>query len=169
MYPIQSRGDFTDELRSCSRQQNSKRLWHYFGSWNIRLTDRNLSSIQQDSRGYIKRKQALQRTTHQYYTISRRAGQCFGGLVYHIWNRAAVRLRLFKKPEDYAAFNRILHRQLSMFGIVSFSRSTRQGQPKPLVGDESIKPVNIHGCRSAIERGRQQKWISGAANGCYGA
>jgi putative transposase len=28
--------------------------------------------------------------------------------VYHIWNRAAGRLRLFKKPEDYAAFERIM-------------------------------------------------------------
>ena len=28
--------------------------------------------------------------------------------MYHVWNRAAGRLRLFKKDEDYAAFNRIL-------------------------------------------------------------
>jgi len=28
--------------------------------------------------------------------------------VYHIWNRGAGRLRLFKKPADYLAFERVL-------------------------------------------------------------
>ena len=28
--------------------------------------------------------------------------------MYHVWNRAAGRVRLFKKEEDYAAFNRLL-------------------------------------------------------------
>lgn len=28
--------------------------------------------------------------------------------MYHVWNRAAGRLKLFKKPEDYAAFDQIL-------------------------------------------------------------
>jgi len=28
--------------------------------------------------------------------------------VYHVWNRAAARVRLFKKEEDYAAFNQLL-------------------------------------------------------------
>jgi putative transposase len=40
--------------------------------------------------------------------MPRQARQCPGGLVYHVWNRAAGRLRLFKKPEDFAAFDRIL-------------------------------------------------------------
>jgi hypothetical protein len=40
--------------------------------------------------------------------MPRRARQCPGGIVYHVWNRAAGRLRLFKKPEDFSAFNRIL-------------------------------------------------------------
>ena len=31
-----------------------------------------------------------------------------GGLVYHVLNRANGRLRLFKKPEDYLAFERVL-------------------------------------------------------------
>jgi putative transposase len=40
--------------------------------------------------------------------MPRRPRQCPGGWVYHIWNRGAGRLRLFKKPEDYSAFNNIL-------------------------------------------------------------
>jgi putative transposase len=40
--------------------------------------------------------------------MPRQARQCPGGLVYHVWNRAAGRLRLFKKPQDYAAFERIM-------------------------------------------------------------
>ena len=36
-------------------------------------------------------------------TMPRQARKCPGGLVYHVWNRAAGWLRLFKKPEDYAA------------------------------------------------------------------
>ena len=31
-----------------------------------------------------------------------------GGLVYHVLNRANGRLRLFKKDEDYAAFEKVL-------------------------------------------------------------
>ena len=34
--------------------------------------------------------------------------QCPPGLVYHVWNRAAGRLRLFKKDQDFLAFERIL-------------------------------------------------------------
>lgn len=40
--------------------------------------------------------------------MPRRSRQCPGGLVYHVWNRAAGRLRLFKKDEDYLAFLRLL-------------------------------------------------------------
>jgi hypothetical protein len=40
--------------------------------------------------------------------MPRVARHCPGGYVYHIWNRAAGRLRLFKKPEDYKALERIL-------------------------------------------------------------
>jgi putative transposase len=40
--------------------------------------------------------------------MPRRPRSCPGGLVYHIWNRAAGRLRLFKKPADYLAFERIM-------------------------------------------------------------
>ena len=40
--------------------------------------------------------------------MPRQARQCPGGYAYHVWNRAAGRLRLFKKPEDYQAFGRIL-------------------------------------------------------------
>jgi putative transposase len=40
--------------------------------------------------------------------MPRTARQCPGGYVYHIWNRAAGRLRLFKKDEDYLAFERVL-------------------------------------------------------------
>ena len=40
--------------------------------------------------------------------MPRTARQCPGGYVYHIWNRGAGRLRLFKKDEDYLAFERIL-------------------------------------------------------------
>jgi putative transposase len=40
--------------------------------------------------------------------MPRSARQCPGGFVYHIWNRAAGRLRLFKKHEDYLAFERVL-------------------------------------------------------------
>ena len=40
--------------------------------------------------------------------MPRHARQCPGGYVYHVWNRAAGRLRLFKKDKDYAAFERIM-------------------------------------------------------------
>lgn len=40
--------------------------------------------------------------------MPRQPRQCPGGYVYHVWNRAAGRLRLFKKPQDYAAFERIM-------------------------------------------------------------
>jgi putative transposase len=40
--------------------------------------------------------------------MSRVARECPEGYVYHIWNRAAGKLRLFKKDEDFLAFNRIL-------------------------------------------------------------
>ena len=40
--------------------------------------------------------------------MPRVARHCPGGYVYHIWNRGAGRLRLFKKPEDYLAFERVL-------------------------------------------------------------
>jgi len=40
--------------------------------------------------------------------MPRKARQCPGGYVYHVWNRAAGRLRLFKKPADYLAFGRVL-------------------------------------------------------------
>ena len=31
-----------------------------------------------------------------------------GGLIYHVLNRANARLPIFEKPEDYAAFERVL-------------------------------------------------------------
>jgi putative transposase len=40
--------------------------------------------------------------------MPRAARQCPGGYVYHVWNRAAGRLRLFKKDSDYLAFERVL-------------------------------------------------------------
>ena len=40
--------------------------------------------------------------------MPRTARQCPGGYAYHVWNRGAGRLRLFKKDEDYLAFERIL-------------------------------------------------------------
>ncbi len=40
--------------------------------------------------------------------MPRRSRQCPGQLIYHVWNRAAGRLRLFKKDADYLAFKRIL-------------------------------------------------------------
>ncbi len=40
--------------------------------------------------------------------MPRSARQCPGGYVYHVWNRAAGRLRLFKKDADYLAFERVL-------------------------------------------------------------
>ncbi len=40
--------------------------------------------------------------------MPRSARQCPGDHVYHIWNRAAGRLRLFKKDADYLAFERVL-------------------------------------------------------------
>ena len=40
--------------------------------------------------------------------MPRRSRQCPGGYVYHVWNRAAGRMRLFKKDADYLAFERIL-------------------------------------------------------------
>ena len=47
--------------------------------------------------------------------MPRRARRAPGGLVYHVLNRANGRLRLFKKDEDFAAFERVLleaHRRL---------------------------------------------------------
>ncbi len=40
--------------------------------------------------------------------MARAPRNCPGGLVYHVWNRAAGRLRLFKKPQDYQAFENVL-------------------------------------------------------------
>jgi putative transposase len=40
--------------------------------------------------------------------MPRVARECPAGFVYHVWNRAAGRLRLFKKDEDFLAFERIL-------------------------------------------------------------
>jgi putative transposase len=40
--------------------------------------------------------------------MPRRPRSCPGGYVYHVWNRAAGRLRLFKKENDFLAFERIL-------------------------------------------------------------
>lgn len=40
--------------------------------------------------------------------MPRRARNAPGGLVYHVLNRANGRLRLFKKPEDFLAFERVL-------------------------------------------------------------
>ncbi len=40
--------------------------------------------------------------------MPRDARHCPGGLVYHVWNRAAGRLRLFKKPQDYLAFEKVM-------------------------------------------------------------
>jgi putative transposase len=40
--------------------------------------------------------------------MPRTARQCPAGFVYHVWNRAAGRLRLFRKDADYLAFERIL-------------------------------------------------------------
>jgi len=40
--------------------------------------------------------------------MPRQSRRCPGGMVYHVWNRAAGRLRLFKKDADYAAFGRIM-------------------------------------------------------------
>jgi putative transposase len=31
-----------------------------------------------------------------------------GGLIYHVLNRANARMPIFEKPEDYAAFERVL-------------------------------------------------------------
>jgi putative transposase len=40
--------------------------------------------------------------------MPRHPRSCPAGFVYHIWNRAAGRLRLFKKDGDYLAFHRVL-------------------------------------------------------------
>jgi putative transposase len=40
--------------------------------------------------------------------MPRRPRSCPGGFVYHVWNRAAGRLRLFKKDADLLAFERVL-------------------------------------------------------------
>src|SRR4051812_9655653 len=40
--------------------------------------------------------------------MPRRPRSCPGGYVYHVWNRAAGRLRLFKRPGDYLAFERVM-------------------------------------------------------------
>ncbi|NNM86160.1 MAG: hypothetical protein HKL96_10450 [Phycisphaerales bacterium] len=40
--------------------------------------------------------------------MARKARHCPGGYVYHVLNRAAGRITLFRSPEDYAAFARIM-------------------------------------------------------------
>jgi putative transposase len=40
--------------------------------------------------------------------MPRVARQCPGEYVYHVWNRGAGRLRLFKKRQDYLAFEQVL-------------------------------------------------------------
>jgi putative transposase len=41
--------------------------------------------------------------------------KCPGGYVYHVLNRSNGRLRIFKKPEDFAAFERILPEGIERF------------------------------------------------------
>src|SRR5580658_8354744 len=41
--------------------------------------------------------------------MPRRLRSASGGLVYHVLNRAAGRARIFQKPADYEAFERVLH------------------------------------------------------------
>jgi putative transposase len=43
--------------------------------------------------------------------------KCPGGFVYHVLNRSNGRLKIFKKPEDFAAFERILAEGVERFGI----------------------------------------------------
>jgi len=43
--------------------------------------------------------------------------KCPGGYVYHVLNRSNGRLRIFKKPEDFAAFERILAEGIERFSI----------------------------------------------------
>jgi putative transposase len=40
--------------------------------------------------------------------MPRKARSCPGGYVYHVWNRAAGRLRIFKKDQDFLAFERVM-------------------------------------------------------------
>ena len=68
------------------------------------------------------------------------ARRCPGGYVYHDWNRGAGRLRLFKKPEDYLAFeqitgicHRILPRWLNL--LDEFKQHLDRSLGRPHVAD----------------------------------
>jgi putative transposase len=41
----------------------------------------------------------------------------FGGCVYHVFNRANGRLRIFQKKEDFTAFAKILSEGIEQFGM----------------------------------------------------
>jgi putative transposase len=43
--------------------------------------------------------------------------KCPGGFVYHVLNRSNGRLKIFKRPEDFAAFERILAEGIERFSI----------------------------------------------------
>ena len=49
--------------------------------------------------------------------MPRRLRIATGGLAYHVLNRRVGRLRLFEKPADYAAFERVLHQAHERTGI----------------------------------------------------
>ena len=91
-----------------------------------------------------------------------------GGLVYHVLNRANARMTIFEKPEDYAAFLRVLEEALQrtrtrllaccvMPGHWHRSRPGRRAfpdavPPRPLqlfvrMGAPAASRINIWYCR----------------------
>lgn len=54
--------------------------------------------------------------------MSRTARQCPGGLIYHVLNRAVAKIKLFRRDEDYMAFERTLTeaRQRLPIGVLAY-------------------------------------------------
>jgi hypothetical protein len=49
------------------------------------------------------------------------------GLIYHVLNRGNGRMRLFHKPEDYAAFERVLAEGLQRYPLFSAPEEKETG------------------------------------------
>ena len=82
--------------------------------------------------------------------MPRRLRVATGGLVYHVLNRAVDRARIFDKPEDYAAFERVLR--------ASFDWLAAWPVPCPKVWlkyvNEAQSEAELAAVRESVRRGR---------------
>ena len=70
---------------------------------------------------------------HRWYhaRMPRRPRICPAGLYFHILNHTVARLTLFKKPEDYKTFERVLHEAVARIPLPIFSYILMSAQGVP--------------------------------------